>query len=147
MLDAALLTNVNTYLSLLKGNTDLPFGGINIIFAGDFLQLPTVSCQDVYMDNKSFHAHTLSRSQNAVITLTKQVHQSSDPYFGAILARLRLRQPTDEDIDALLRRVGAHIDKPDDTLVVMHRHKLRHAINRKQLETNSHRNNSPIIIC
>ena len=49
MLDAKLLTDLHTQLGRIRSNCDLDFGGVNILFTGDFLQLPSVSHNDIYL--------------------------------------------------------------------------------------------------
>jgi hypothetical protein len=51
MMDAKLLSTLHTQLVKIKANPDSDFGGVNILYAGDFLQLPTVSHQDVYLSD------------------------------------------------------------------------------------------------
>ena len=53
MMDCKMLVNLNTNLKEAKHRHDDYFGGINIIFMGDFLQLATVSHLDVYIDKPS----------------------------------------------------------------------------------------------
>ena len=53
MMDCKMLVNLNTNLKEAKHRHDDYFGGINIIFMGDFLQLATVSHLDVYVDKPS----------------------------------------------------------------------------------------------
>ena len=49
MMDAKLLSTLHTQLVKIRSDPNLDFGGVNILFAGNFLQLPTVSHQDVYL--------------------------------------------------------------------------------------------------
>lgn len=42
MIGCGLLTNMSEVLTHTKGRNE-PFGGVNMIFAGDFAQLPLVS--------------------------------------------------------------------------------------------------------
>jgi len=51
MMDAKLLSTLHTQLAKIKSTPNSDFGGVNILFAGDFLQLPTVSHQDVYLSD------------------------------------------------------------------------------------------------
>jgi hypothetical protein len=47
MIGCGLLCDISEALSIAKGNTDA-FGGINVIFAGDFSQLPPVGQKKLY---------------------------------------------------------------------------------------------------
>ena len=82
-----MLINLNMNLKEAKSRPDDYFGGINIIFMGDFLQLATVSHLDVYVDKPSEweNGHHLWRSINLVVLLTEQMRQSDDPEFAAAL--------------------------------------------------------------
>lgn len=51
MMDTNVISNISTELGRAKSNPSEKFGGINVIFMGDFLQLPAVSSRDLYIDN------------------------------------------------------------------------------------------------
>ena len=87
MMDCKMLVNLNTNLKEAKSRHDDYFGGINIIFMGDFLQLATVSHLDVYIDKPSEweYGHHLWRPINLVVLLTEQMRKSDDPEFAAAL--------------------------------------------------------------
>ena len=53
MLDCKVMGHLHTQLTIAKASPDVAFGGINIIFFGDFLQLPAVINPDLYIDNKT----------------------------------------------------------------------------------------------
>ena len=53
MMDCQMLVNLNTNLGEAKSSCDGYFGGVNVIFMGNFLQLATVSQLDVYIDKPS----------------------------------------------------------------------------------------------
>src|SRR5437762_9406258 len=78
MMDSKMLVDLNTNLGATKSSRDVYFGGVNVIFMGDFLQLPTISCLDVYIATLSEweYGHQLWRSINAIILLTEQMRQS-----------------------------------------------------------------------
>ena len=59
--------------------------------------------------------------------------QSENPEFGAAPAKIRMRKPTDEDIDMLNSRVVASLDTPTVTLIVVYRHTLRNIFNMENL--------------
>jgi hypothetical protein len=98
MMDAKLLSTLHTQLVKIKSDPDLDFGGVNILFAGHFLQLPTVSRQDVYLsdhtDKEVREAHLHWRKLNAVVVLKQQMRQAKDQrlanlQWSAIMGRLR----------------------------------------------------------
>jgi len=155
MLDLKTLWNLDQNLRTAKNNKDEPFGGVNIIFIGDFMQMATVSHLDLYEDcaTKGIDgehcrmAHDLWRSLNAVVLLTQQMQQSDDPEFAAALRRLRIHEPTAEDIDLLNSRVGAPLQSKVPIPVVVRHHKLRNIINWEKLLQQSEQLNVPIMHC
>jgi len=119
--------------------------GLNVIFMGDFLQIPSVSNLHLYVDKPSQWAlgHRLWRSLNAVMLLTKQMRQSEDPEFPAALRR---HQPTPEDIELVNSRICAPLNAPATIPIVVRRHKLRNAINSPKLRQASERSSEARII-
>ena len=132
-----------------KASHDGYFGGVNIIFMGDFLQIPTVSGLDVYADKPSQweQGHQLWRSLNTVVLLTEQMRQSEDPEFPAALQRIRIHKPTQEDIDMLNAQVSASLKCPTTIPIIVRRHKLRNALNTIKLRDASQASGIPITHC
>jgi hypothetical protein len=62
------------------------------------------------------------------------MRQAEDPRTAELLHRLRLRIPTQDDIDLLTSRIGAHLYDPDVTPIIVRRHQLRHRLNIKRLQ-------------
>ena len=102
----------------LKTRPDRPFGGVHIIFCGDFYQLPPVGTT-VYStpgetDNAkdkdalmSMRGRELWKSDviSDVIELTENLRQKEDIKWAASLERWRINQPSQEDVDEVLARV------------------------------------------
>jgi PIF1 helicase. len=149
MMDAKVLESVNRELAKIKHVTEKPFGGVNMIFFGDFLQLPSVSHLDLYLEKpKSSRGHHLWRLLNAAVILSEQMRQAEDPPICECLGRLRLHVPTDDDIGLLNNRVGAPI--PDTALVptIVRRQRVRHSINLQRLRhASSKAADLPIVHC
>jgi hypothetical protein len=85
-----------------------PFGGIQIIFSGDFLQLPPVGDSFVF---------TLPEWQTlnlVTVPFTTSYRQKDDRHFFKMLQRIRLGMHTDRDIERLQTR---RIDKVPDHIV------------------------------
>ena len=114
-----LLVDIHNALVSATGCTD-PFGGINVIFAGDFAQLPPVMDTKLYarLDNKKLHAETkagqkttfgklLWHSVGTVVILTEQMRQcgEANQRFVSLLGRLREGMCTDDDFSLLNSRV------------------------------------------
>jgi hypothetical protein len=110
MLNCKVIELLHRQLATAKANPELPFSGVNLIFLGDFLQLPAVRSSDVYVNDRQYRlGHQLWRSLNAVVILREQMRQAGDPLYAGILSRVRLRIPTDDDIEILRSRIGAHL--------------------------------------
>lgn len=112
MLGCGFLCSISKALNKAKQNP-APFGGINVIFAGDFAQLGPV------VDTKLFrHIDTAKAAQTTifgkilwlsvtvVVILTEPMRQSgaSNNRFIELLTRLRVGQCSQEDFDLLNQR-------------------------------------------
>ena len=148
MMDTDVIASASTELGRAKSIPSEKFGGVNVIFMGDFLQLASVSSRDLYIDNANTRTgHDIWRSQNAVVILRRQMRQAGDPRYAELLHRLRFHQPTDEDIDLLNTRVGFPIPSDLDPPVIVRRHNLRHAINIEKIHQVSEETGVPVIYC
>ncbi|KAG2030252.1 hypothetical protein BDR03DRAFT_814261, partial [Suillus americanus] len=117
MISCDFLTKIHDALVDAKGNT-APFGGINIIFAGDFAQLSPVSGKQLYahldlkrcattQGQKTISGRLLWLSTNTVVLLTKIMCQSGPDNEGFVecLAHLREGKCTQDDYQLLQTRV------------------------------------------
>lgn len=94
MADKDLLNLISDYLSIVR-QCDVPFGGLQMVFSGDFCQLPPVD--GAYC----FHARAWKELSPKVVCLTTQIRQDGDPKFQAILERARFGAVTPDDIALL----------------------------------------------
>ena len=148
MMDCKVITRLHTQLCRAKSLPELKFGGVNIIFMGDFLQIPAVSHFDLYIDNPRWqHGHHLWWSLTAVVILRKQVRQAKDPRYAELLHRLRLHQPTDEDIDFLNTRINASLNNNDEIPIIVGCHQVRHTINAQRLHAAAQLAQIPVTYC
>lgn len=106
MLRADILDAIDTVLKYIKRNK-LPFGGIQILFIGDLLQLPPVVKQDewnilqnYYKNLYFFNAISLKDEKPIHIELEK-VYRQADQDFIEILNNLRNNKLTNKDIETL----------------------------------------------
>jgi flavin-binding protein dodecin len=114
-----LLVDVHDALVSATGSTDL-FGGMSVIFAGDFAQLAPVLDTKLYthLNHKRLHADTtagqkttfgklLWRSVGTVVILTEQMrqHGEANKQFVSLLGRLREGICTDDDFSLLKSRL------------------------------------------
>lgn len=122
MIGCEFLAKINESLRRAKENDKL-FGGINIIFAGDFAQLPPVGDSSLYSavkktngkDNKTQNAifgKLLWMSVNTVVMLTDIVRQSGleNAGFQALLQRLQIGACTKSDYEALNEHLLSKLD-------------------------------------
>jgi len=113
MIGCNLMLEIHEALCEAKENT-LPFGGINIIFAGDFAQLPPVGDTRLYSHlntktvgtgrgQRNVFGKLLWLSVDTVIMLHQIVRQNaqSDPKFTGLLSRLRCGECNDDDFNPL----------------------------------------------
>ena len=108
MLRADLLDAIETVLRFVRRNSSAPFGGLQILFIGDLLQLPPVVkdeewtvLRDYYPNMWFFNAHALRQNQPYYLEL-ETVYRQSDQRFITLLNNLRNNTVTPDDI-ALLR--------------------------------------------
>jgi hypothetical protein len=137
MVRCALLYDISSALSAAKGST-LAFGGISIIFAGDFSQLPPVGQNRLYAHidpdakkknkrkgsgirsakagtetgQKDIFGKLLWLSVKKVVLLTEVVRQSGpeNQPFLELLTRLRYGKCTEADFQTLNSRLLSNLD-------------------------------------
>ena len=127
MLSCQTMVALNAQLMKIKNHSAAAFGGVNIIFFGDFLQFPAVSRLDLYLDspqNQYASGHRLWHSLNAAVILRQQMRQVDDPEYTALLQRVRYRVPSEDDIAKLNARIGACLVDFWNTSVIVRRHSL-----------------------
>lgn len=108
MLRADLLDAIDTVLRKIR-RKDSPFGGVQMLFIGDLLQLPPVVKDDewpylkkYYASQYFFAARVISEVQMVYLELNK-IYRQSDPTFIRLLNKLRDNRISKEDIDLLNR--------------------------------------------
>jgi hypothetical protein len=149
MMDSKLITKLHNKLCSAKSSTDrVKFGVVNIIFCGDFLQIPSVSEHRLYSNKPgSQHGNHLWHSMNVIVKLKKQMRQAEDPQYADLLHRLRIRQPIKEDIDLLNTRVSAPLLNVTSIPIIVRRHNLQHALNMKRLHLVAESDCQPVTYC
>jgi len=141
MIGCNLLLQIHEALVDAKGCTE-PFGGINIIFAGDFAQLPPVGQTKLFSRVKSskepiIFGQLLWRSVTMVVMLTEQMRQAGpdNQPFVELLSRLRDGRCSGEDYDLLnTRMLNTVLDGGDrelwrDAPIVVYSNAIKDAIN------------------
>ena len=119
------LSKISKCLTTAKhANPDLPFGGVDVIFLGDFIQFPPIGDYPLYCDwnddsvtapkSKSEIERNLGQNLwkqvNRVVLLDEQMRITDKPYQD-LLNRLREGKCTDSDFEMLNKRVvGNSVD-------------------------------------
>ena len=90
-----------------------PFGGIQVIFSGDFYQLPPIGDKDDPDTNKfcfesDFWYTTFPKQDHIQL---QKIFRQSDPVYQGILNQVREGRLKRSSNDALLRNVGRKIDE------------------------------------
>lgn len=107
MVRADTLDGIDARLREARRSTK-PFGGVQVVMVGDFLQLPPVVGEDEgpmlrdlgYETPFAFSAHALRDTPIAAVSL-KTVWRQSDPSFKAALADIRSGRNTQQAVDWL----------------------------------------------
>ncbi|KAF5335465.1 hypothetical protein D9611_012159 [Ephemerocybe angulata] len=125
MIGCRLLTQISEALCIAK-ETSEPFGNINIIFAGDFMQLPPIGDRALYQrlqpnsegttqGQTKIFGKLLWYTIDVAVTLTETMHQRGNDAnaFVDLLHRVRTGSTTIEDYAALNSRVLCEVDVLD----------------------------------
>ncbi|MEY2863763.1 MAG: hypothetical protein RLY58_1470 [Pseudomonadota bacterium] len=130
MLHAKQLDAVNQVLKHFKNN-DLAFGGIQVIVAGDFFQLPPVGKpEESNRDKFAFMAKAWVEAQFNICYLTEQ-HRQQDNSLNQILNEIRAEAISPQSLQ-LLRQTEHHTLDTDITRLFTHNVNVDE-INQRQL--------------
>ncbi len=100
MLDAHTLTMVDNAVRTLRGS-EQPFGGLQVIFVGDFFQLPPVSKGE---PSKFAFESPAWKEANPLHCYLNEQHRQDDDIFLELLGALRAGKLTSKHKDALRAR-------------------------------------------
>ncbi|MDA3890913.1 MAG: helix-turn-helix domain-containing protein [Salinivirgaceae bacterium] len=107
MLRADLLDAIDTILKSIRRKSYKPFGGVQMLFIGDMLQLPPIVkdnewsyLQQFYKGMYFFNAKVLENNQPVYIELEK-IFRQSDPEFIQVLNHLRENRIDASDLEIL----------------------------------------------
>lgn len=148
MLRADLLDAIDTALRSIRRRKNLPFGGVQVLFIGDMLQLPPVVkneewnfLKQYYMSMYFFDAHVLQAEPPLVLELEK-IYRQDDKLFIDILNNLRNNKFVSKDINELNRHYIPDFEAPKKKpyIFITTHNKKAEAINDgklRKLKTNS----------
>ena len=141
MLRADLLDAIDFMMqSVRKKRT--PFGGVQVLFIGDLLQLPPVvrdeewqTLRNYYTGKFFFHSHVIQQNPPLYIELSKIFRQTDDTFI-AVLNNLRNNEISQEDIAVLNQYVQPNFDlKSNKGYITLTTHNAKaDAINADSLE-------------
>jgi ATP-dependent exoDNAse (exonuclease V) alpha subunit len=129
MVRADLIDAMDMRLRQVRGD-DRPFGGVQLVMVGDFLQLPpVVRDQDweildglQYNAAYAFSAHAL-QSVPVTPVMLDRVWRQDDEDFVEILGRIRTGESVEDSVDQLNEKcVGPHRDGVEPLLLTATRH-------------------------
>lgn len=115
MLRADLLDAIDFMMQTVRRNTRA-FGGVQVLFIGDLLQLPPVirdeewrTLRNYYKGKFFFHSHVIQQNPPLYIELSK-IYRQSDDVFISVLNNLRNNQISQQDIEVLNQYVKPDFD-------------------------------------
>ena len=115
MLRADLLDAMDFMMQTVRKKST-PFGGVQVLYIGDLLQLPPVirdeewrTLRTYYKGKFFFHSHVIQQNPPLYIELSK-IFRQTDDVFISILNNLRNNQISQADIQALNKYVNPNFD-------------------------------------
>ena len=129
MLRADILDAIDTVLRMIRGDYFTPFGGVQVLFIGDLMQLPPVVKQDEweilrgYYDGMFFFHSKVLQEQKPVYIELEKIYRQSDAQFIQILDNLRNNRIETTDL-AILNQYYKPSFKPksDDGYITLTTH-------------------------
>jgi len=107
MLRSDLLDAIDTILRAIRRQKNRPFGGVQILFIGDLLQLPPVVKEDEwrilsqYYPSPYFFDAVVLRQAKLIYLELEKIFRQTDQVFISILNRFRNKEATIDDINSL----------------------------------------------
>lgn len=131
---SSLLLSLNEKLGLLKEVVRSKYGGLHVVFTGDFAQLEPINGHPLYYESNLALWHDWI---NCFIELHGQHRFKQDPQFGRAMGRMQQGIPTLDDIRLINTRVldgdsknsPKWTDLPEGLSYAVYRNKNRSAIN------------------
>ena len=125
MLRADLLDAIDLILRSIRRERDLPFGGVQVLFIGDLLQLPPVVKDDewrivgaYYPSAFFFNAQVLRQMPPLYVELEK-IYRQSDNTFINLLNNLRNNVVTEHDAQLLNKYYRPNYQQKSDEGVIL----------------------------
>jgi hypothetical protein len=131
MLRADLLDAMDFMMQSVRRKSG-PFGGVQVLFIGDLLQLPPVirdeewrTLRNYYKGKFFFHSHVIQQNPPLYIELSK-IYRQTDDVFISILNNLRNNTISAEDVQNLNKYVNPGFDlKADKGYITLTTHNAK----------------------
>ncbi|KAE8250676.1 hypothetical protein A4X13_0g4500 [Tilletia indica] len=150
MTSCQMLAEIDQALRIGRQAFDVPFGGMNVLFAGDLCQLPPVQSAALYSDYTSRSnpadvqtmvelGRAVWQKITTVVNFTEQMRMQ-DEDMAAVLSRLRLRKCVAADADLLNAQVlrsnacptGIELSDEKDAIVLARTNETVRALNHQR---------------
>ena len=143
MVRADLIDAIDYSLRKNGGNSNLPFGGKQVIFVGDIYQLEPVTIRvsgdqqiinELYGSAYFYNAKVFKRIEFLTLEL-KKVYRQNDSLFISLLDKVRVNQTSQEDINAINSRVfsESELKKNEFAITLTTRNDLAYTVNHLKL--------------
>lgn len=124
MMDASLFEKLDVVAQTVRGRPGIPFGGLQMVFCGDFAQLkpiPKPGERERYcFESPLWHTTMFPPSKDArgVTVYLDKILRQNCPEFQDMLMRIRLGKPTPHDIKQLQRRAVTREQVKDLKIII-----------------------------
>jgi hypothetical protein len=119
MVRADVLDAIDVILRHFRKKEHVPFGGVQVLFIGDLLQLPPVvqpsewNVLKEYYTSPFFFDARVTREADPVYIELKKIYRQNDPHFISLLNKVRNNEMTVHDIELLNERFDPAFTPPD----------------------------------
>lgn len=131
MLRADTLDAIDTILRKLRNQPQLPFGGVQVIYIGDLMQLsPIVTAVDLELLKQHYSSpffidsFAFRETQPVCLTLEK-IYRQKDEGFITLLNAIRLGQNDKKTLDELNQFYYSQNETEQDAAIILTTHNLR----------------------
>lgn len=96
-----------------------PFGGLQVIFSGDFFQLPPINRADSRSGGFAISSHSWQELSPVICYLDEQ-HRQDDPAYAKLLTAMRASQLTPDHLDLLNSRLVTNMATSAGPITELH---------------------------
>jgi cytidylate kinase len=142
MLRADLLDAIDTILRSIRRRQELPFGGLQVLFIGDLLQLPPVvknnewAVLSKYYESVFFFSAKVLHETPPIYVELDKIFRQSDAEFIELLGHFRDNKVTDDDVELLNKYYKPDFDAlaNDGYIQVTTHNRIADSYNKKALK-------------